>query len=312
MPVGSYGRPTSGFEAFVGGASEGLGGVSDFLRKRVEDQQKDKDRQRRIQNDVWDQDRKNIEAGIGTGAAPGQVAQQGSPSGGFDEDGGSAGGHWAPLQQGVRPDAVTQARQQVGGIRAAIGGILARFNAPADGEVTTHLMKTGPSSRETEIGMSEAGANSRNERSVSAGLESDRLRIEAQARENAIRNAAELRGQDLTHQDRQAEIGVQRNAAGRQSIAMELQGDRDYMTSLDREMDNIRSELASKQAIMQHADPKNGDIMRGYQTWAREQQARMGALRQERDGISTKMRGRSIGHSLAQSPAASHGGGNSF
>ena len=295
--IGNYGPPQSGLEAFVSGVSGGYGGVSDAIRKRQLQQQADADRQREIQRGVDAEDRANIAAGVGTLMPTGP-----SSSSSVEGDGMLS----SPMQQGVRPDAVSAARQQVGGIRAAIGGILSRFNTPPD-QPTTHLVRTGPSSAEMIEGIKETGANSRNERSVSAGLQEAQMRITAQAQAQASILAEERRNHDFEHSDRQAGNAVQSRNSERSFSAMTAGNDLQYAGSLDRSISAIDGELQrdSKGLVLQFG----GDMAKVAQYRAGLQNQK-GDLIREKQGILGKMRGRSIGQQLMNKPTVQRTGGS--
>lgn len=276
----------SGLDAFLSGAGEGYTGITDARRKRQVARQQDEQHRIAMETATQANDRANIEAGVS-------------------------------VQQGVRPDPVTEARQQVTGIRARIGAILGGLTGVTAQPTPTyaHVQKTGPSQAETLANTRESGDDRRLDRSLSSQRELTGMREAGETMRFNDSLAEQRREHDLMHGDRQAELGVQRSHYARSDRQQETRDLHDYGAQLNQEIAGLQREAADKSAILQE-----GGDMKAYQAHQRDVRTRIGQLRQELQGVNAAMQKRAIGQQLApqnkttttRASSVHHGGGSTF
>lgn len=260
----------SGLDAFLTGAGEAYTGIKDERRKRQVEQQQDELLRQQMENASYDQQRRNIEAGVS-------------------------------IQQGVRPDPVSQATSQASGVRAKIGAILSRVTgggAPAVRPTGT-LVKTGPSAAESLARIGEEGANSRNAASIEGNRLSSAMREAGDDRRTAANIDLQKYEANLNHEDRLAAIAAQKSRDSRTDSREDARDLRDYGRQLNEEIASLQRMAADKNGIMQQVGGQN-DPVAAYQARQREIRARIGELHQQLGDVNATMSRRAIGSKLAQ------------
>lgn len=251
----------SGLDAFLSGAGEGFGAIDNALRQRKVRQQQDEAHRVNVEAVQAEQARRNIEAGVSV----------------------------------VRPDPITDARQQVSGIRAKIGALLSGGTP----QPTPTYAKTGLSEKEILANQREAGDTQRTGMTNATTLEATRIREQGDASRHAATLSEDKRYHDMWAADQNADRGMRREEFSKTMRSQETRDLRDYGQQLNAEIESLRREAADKNGIMQQVGG-DADPTKAYQARQRELRTRIGQLREEQKAVNEAMNRRAIGKQLAR------------